>query len=38
MGRDVGKSAEPVNKKWRYPSPSDGDTIDLKLVCKYINK
>ena len=36
MGRDIGKSAEPVNKKWRYPSPSDGDASDLKLVCKYV--
>ena len=38
MGKDIGESDEPVNKKWRYPSPSDGDAMDLKLVCKHINK
>ena len=38
MGKDVGESDEPVNKKWRYPSPSDGDALVLKLVCKHMNK
>ena len=33
MGRDIGETAEPHNKKWRYPRPNSVNETVLKKVC-----
>ena len=38
MGKDIGESDAPINKKWRYPIPSDGHYAQLKLVCKHVRR